>query len=374
MSFKTILKYFLIWQIAIVGVSLVAIRSLPIRGMFLGGGPTLFRTFPLLLSRANFDGNNYISISINGYGYSQQAFFPLYPSLIRYIRSWFNPSDEQRVQVSAAIGVVISMFSFVGALWFLTKLIKLDYSVNVSRLAIIALLLFPTSFFFTTVYNEGILFLFLVSSFYFARTKKWWLAGALAGLASYTKFMGIFLFPALVVEMWQQGKKKNILPLLLAPAGLVVYMIFLHRTTGDSLAFLHSLPAYGVFRSDRIILLYQVFWRYAKMLATVHPGELIYINIVFEAVVGLIFLITSVFAFLRQRPSYAIFNLAAYLVPTLTGSFVFLPRYVLVCFPSFILLGQFLVSRPKLRIGYLLVSGSIFVLFLALFTAGYWVG
>lgn len=374
MKFSEVIKYFLIWQIVLVGISLMVTRLLPLRETFLGGGSTIFRTFPLLLSRANFDGNNYISISTNGYGHSQQAFFPFYPSLIKYVRSWLNPSDEQRVQVSAAIGVAISVISFVCALWFLTKLIRLDYSVNISRLAIIAVLLFPTSFFFTAVYTEGIFFLFLISSFYFARTGKWWLAGALAGLASYTKFMGIFLFPALVIEMWQQQKIRNVLPLLLAPAGLIVYMYFLQKTTGDPLAFIHSLPSFGEFRSERVILLYQVFWRYAKMLITVRPGELIYINIVFEAFVGLVFLITSIFAFLKQRASYAIFNLAAYLVPTLTGSFVSLPRYVLVCFPSFILLGQFLASRPKLRIGYLLVSGSVFVLFLALFTAGYWVG
>ena len=374
MKFSEIIKFFLIWQMIVVGVSLVAVKSLPIRESYIGGGAKLFRTSPLLLSRANFDGNNYISISANGYGNSQQAFFPLYPSLIRYVRTWFNPSDEQRVQVSAAIGVAISVISFVGALWFLDKLIRLDYSVNISRLAIIALIVFPTSFFFTAVYTEGIFFLFLISSFYFARTRKWWWAGALAGLASYTKFMGIFLFPALLIEMWQQKKIQDFLPLLLAPAGLMAYMYFLQKTTGDPLAFLHVLPTFGTFRSDHIVLLYQVFCRYTKMLVTVHPRELIYVNIVFEAFVGMVFLVTSVLAFLKQRASYAMFNLAAYLIPTLTGSFVSLPRYVLVCFPSFILLGQFLVSRPRLRVGYLLVSGSVFVLFLTLFTAGYWTG
>ncbi len=374
------LRYFVIWQSAIILITLAAVRLIPLRETFLGGGSQVFRTLPVLFSRASFDGNHYIAISRFGYGYAQQAFFPLYPSLIKKVRDVFNPDHLWQVQVSAVIGTVISLVAFAVSSVFLVKLIEVDYSPSVSRLTWLLLLLFPTSFFFTAVYTEGLFFLLLIASFYFARKGKWWLAGALAGLASYTRFIGIFIFPALVVELWQQKKNQNskiktqnLLPLVLAPVGLAIYMYFLWRTTGDPLAFMHTLPAFGEFRSERVILLYQVFWRYGRMLVSVNWFNPQYLTLLLEAGVGVLFLLTSIAAFAKQRLSYAVFNLAAYLVPTLTGSFVSLPRYVLVCCPSFILLAQFLSTRPKLRTWCFVASAVVSIIFLALFATGYWV-
>ena len=370
MQLKTLLKYFLLWQAGVVAVTLASPYFLPLRETYLGGGTQGYLSNPLLYSRANFDGLHYLGIAGIGYGYAQQAFFPLYPDLIAKLAPAFA------FPVSA--GVAVSLASFAIALIFLIKLLSLDEDSGTVRLTILALLFFPASFYFGFVYTEGLFFCLLVMSFYFARTKHWWLAGLTGALAGYTRFIGIFLLPALLIEWWQQGPKArrliHLLPVLGISIGLLVYMNYLQRSTGDPLAFIHVQSLFAQGRSDKIVLLYQVFWRYVKMVATVNRADPLYLTIILEAATGLLFLITSVFSLFRTRLSYAFFNVMAYLVPTLTGNLTSIPRYALVCFPSFLILGRFLKSTHAINRRILAVSASVlFFIFLSLFVRGYWV-
>jgi hypothetical protein len=214
----------------------------------------------------------------------------------------------------------------------------------------------------------------VVLSFYCARTNRWWLAGLFGGLASYTRFAGIFLLPALLMEIkdWKLEIRK-LIPLLLIPLGLLVYMQFLNRTTGDPLAFFHVQKLFGQERSEKLILLYQVFWRYIKMVFTVDFKNSIYPTIVLEFVIGLIFFWASIIVTIRQRRSYAVFAILCYLVPTLTGNLVSLPRYILTAFPFFIGYGYFLSRMKIFRPVIITISIILTVIYLSMFVRGYWV-
>ena len=169
MSIKTIFKYILTWQMAIIIISGLAGYFLPLQETYIGGATQAYVENPLLYSRANFDGNHYLTIARRGYGYAQQAFFPLYPNLIRYFSKYMLPVTS---------GVAISIVSFFIAIIFLVKLVKLDDSdPNIAKWTIISLLTFPTSFFLGSVYTEGLFLMLVVLSFYCARTNRWWLAG-----------------------------------------------------------------------------------------------------------------------------------------------------------------------------------------------------
>ena len=76
----------------------------------------------------------------------------------------------------------------------------------------------------------------------------------------------------------------------------------------------------------------------------------------------------------NSRLSLAIFNLLAYLVPTFSGSFTSLPRYVLVCFPSFVVIAVILKNHPRLRFAVYLTSVISLAYFWMKFSQGYWVG
>ncbi len=381
MPIKTILKYILIWQIAIIFVTAVSGLFFPLHPVFLGGrdhanfaNPEPYLRNPLLYSRGNFDGIHYVEMARRGYDNLQQAFFPFYPNLIRFLTPFFKDSTLG--------AVVLSTVSFTIGLYLLHKLIKLDYPDSIANLVIILLLVFPVSFFFSFVYTEGLFFLLVVGCFYAARRHNWFLAGILGGLASYTRFVGILLFPALLFEFWEKYKDiknlklkiKNLIPLLLIPMGLLVYMQFLQKTTGDSLAFIHVQKYFLQGRSDKIILLYQVFWRYIKMVATVDRTNPLYPTVLLEFATGILFTILSALTFFKTRISYSFFAIASFIIPTLTGTFTSLPRYMLISFPAFIVLaiGINKLNKPT-KIAILTISAIIQSIFLAMFVRGYWV-
>ena len=370
MKFTAILKYFVLWQAAIIIVTIAAqYSSLPLRETYLGSGTQGYVEKPWVYSRENFDGMHYTYIARRGYGYLEQAFFPLYPNLMRHLMSL--PFLNNAVTV----GILISEASFLVGLYLFTKLIRLDYSPQVVKWTVLALLFFPVSFFFTSIYTEGLFFLLTIAAFYSARTRHWLLAGIFGALASYTRFIGIFLLPALFLEWWQQGRRfKHFLPLLLIPLGLIIYMNYLNKTTGDPLAFFHVQVGFAQGRSEKLVMLYQVFWRYLKMLFTVNRADPLYLTIFLEFIIGVVFLITTIYSFIKHRLSYAVFNLLAYLTPTLTGSFTSLPRYVLLCFPSFLLVGELMSHSPLVRKIILSTFTLAFIIFLSLFSRGYWVG
>src|SRR3989344_239850 len=367
MKLSTIIKYYLLWQLAITAVSAVAQKILPLHEPYLGVGTQTYIQNQQLYSRSNFDGNHYLRIAKNGYGFAEQAFFPLYPNLMKKLIPY--------VKNDTLTGVLVSSAAFILAMIVFVRLVELDYSPIIAKYSLWALLLFPTSFFFGAVYTEALFILLVLCSFYFARTKQWWLAGIFGALAANTRLIGIFLLPALFLEWWQHRSARNLLPILLIPLGLISYMLCLQKATGDPVAFFNTQKYYGQFRSYHIVLLYQVFWRYFKMLATVTRTDPIFFTIITEFATGLSFMVLTIYSFFKKiRPSYIVFNLAAYLVPTFTGNFVSLPRYVLACFPGFILIGMLLAGRPLLRhVVYISFSYLFFVL-VVLFSRGYWVG
>ncbi|KKU62570.1 MAG: hypothetical protein UX87_C0046G0004 [Candidatus Amesbacteria bacterium GW2011_GWA1_47_16] len=379
---RRLINYLLIWQAAIILITVFSIPFLPLRPTFVGGqdqasvaNPKPYLRNPLLFSRANFDGIHYVEIARRGYDFGQQGFFPLYPRILHLVSRVIHPP--------ALAGSIVSLISFSVGLVFFYKLLKKDFSEKTSQLAILVLLFFPTSFFFSFVYTEGLFFLLVIASFYYARSGKWLPAIILGAVAAYTRFVGVFLFPAFVVEMWQQTPRElrtarrfisKSLPLLLIPLGLALFMQFLHRTTGDPFAFFHIQKTFAQGRSDKIILLYQVYWRYIKMVFTVNRADPLYLTICLEFLTGVLFLFTSIYSIYRHRLSYAVFNFTAFLTPTFTGTFTSLPRYVLVCFSSIIAIAEILsrLSVPKKTI-YFTASAVLFVLYLALFVRGYWV-
>jgi hypothetical protein len=277
---KFILISFVVWQIVLAAVILLGVKYFPTTNAYLYTEKGIPINPAWLWNRANFDGMHYLDIAKKGYSLYQQAFFPLYPKLITLLAAWFNGRH-------LVAGWFISLLSSLISLFFFYKLIKLDFKDHIARKSILYLLFFPTAFFFSMVYTESLFFLFIIGSFYFARTKRWWLAGIFGALASATRLPGIFLFVALLVEWWRQQKSikekwqpknlaKSLLPILLVPVGLLFYMRFLSIGYGDSLMFVHVQTFFGAGRSaDRIILLYQVFWRYFKMLVTVDPHTLV---------------------------------------------------------------------------------------------------
>jgi len=292
--------------------------------------------------------------------------------LIKFLTPLFGGRD-------LIAGLVISGVSSIIFLFLFYKIIRLDCDEVTARRSIIFFLLFPASFFLSMVYVESLFLMLLLGSFYAGRRGKWLWAGILGSLASYTRIVGVFIFPALVYEWYQQNKslglKSKIVsfsPILLVPLGLLKYMQFLGEKYNDPLMFFHVQSSFGAGRSGgKLILIYQVFWRYLKMILGTR-FDYLYFAVWLEFLSAAFFLWLMILAFRKKvRFSYLIFGLFSYITPSLSGTFLSLPRFVLTLFPCFVLLGM--IKNNLARYLLQIIFGSLFIAATAFFLRGYWV-
>lgn len=372
-----IFKYFLIWRISIILISFIAVKLVPIYSRnFFGGGLTNYSNNPFFWGNINFDGEHYLSLAQNGYQPLTYFFFPLFPKLI-------NILSFTKSQLNLALtGLIISNLSIFIALIGIYKLVKIDFKDNIAKLTIIFFLIFPTSFYFGTYYTESLFLALIIWSFYFARQKNFLFASILAAFASATRLIGIAMLPVLLIEYFLQNKKiskSNFLPLIsifLSVSGLVLYMYYLFQKTGDPLIFFHQVSIYGDQRSQTLIFLPQVFYRY---IFEIFPNiSFLFFPVVFttllEFFISLTFIILILFGISRLRLSYSIYSIIAFFIPTLSGSFSSMPRYVLAIFPVYILMSLLVEKLPKsYKISILFVMLILMTIATSMFWRGYWV-
>jgi len=334
----------------------------------------------------NFDGVHYLKIAQSGYAADfSQAFFPLYPLFIRFFN--FFPKDNLLDPVLFNdpsyfyTAMVLSIIFFIGALYFTYKLFSENYNKKIAQISILLLLSFPTAFYFGAVYSESLLLLLTVLTFWFTKKDKFLLAGLFAALASATKIQGAILFIFLAVELWKKYRNnlseqrkhftKDLLGILIAPLGLIFYMVYLKNTTGDFLYFLSSQPSFGAGRSSLpLIFLPQVIYRYLKIFLTVKVASLAFFNAFLEFSMTMGTVVVLIMAFKKMKFSYWIFSILVVILPTLTGTFSSMPRYVLMAFMLF----PYLAVRYEKNIKLIIIAQAFLqIILLSMFIRGYWV-
>ena len=174
------------------------------------------------------------------------------------------------------------------------------------------------------------------------------------------------------VWKWLQSNSKALLAISLGSLGFVLYSGYLWYHFADPLYYFHVQSEFGGGRQESLIFFPQVVWRYLKILTTT-PFDmryLIYIQEFLTSVGGLTLLLIG---HKRVRLSLWFFSLTALLLPTLTGTFSSMARYILVVPAFFIILNQLLAPHPRLRITWLVLSALLLIFNTILFVQGYWV-
>lgn len=350
---------FLIWRFVITLVGYFGVGRFQIVKVFYDGSK--FDKF--FMAWANWDGGHYVGIAVNGYSqYFQHAFFPIYPLLIK-ITAFV-------AQNSFLAAYLVTGLSVLGTIIFLYKLVLLDYSEEIAWKTVVYFLIFPSSIFLAVAYSEATFLFFAVTAFYFAKIHKWYLSAIMASLATGTKFVGIFVVIALIVEWCNQSQfnfskilswqsvKKYPLWLMTASSGLLLYMLYLLIKWGDPLFFLHV----------------ESYWQ--RSTAIVNPLTVLinYTNfLVFSTdyYLSLIFIAASFLIYKKISKSMGVYTFLITVFPLLTGTIVSQTRYVLAGFPFFILLAG--LSRYKL-LDFFITSSSLILLglFIVLFINGHW--
>jgi len=384
--------------IAVLLFFLVVVTGIWISSAFLptspGGFP--YREFalnhspsPVIRSLANFDGVQYLIIADHDAYYTyQQAYFPLFPILIKGVG----------IITGAKLlfaGLMVSVCSLFFGLILLKQLLLLLPGKSSQRWSsVLYLLVIPGSFFFVSVYTESLFLGLFCGTLLLLHHKHYVLAAITACLLGMTRLVGLFImipmlmyfiYPCLhekgcTLKKLLQGLKPMHLLVVLSPLiGLLLYMLYLNITVNDPLAFIHAQRAFNNNRSATIILLPQVIYRYAKILVTAR-FDIAYLVASLE--IGIFATYITLLA--RQFHRYFIlkkdahwlswglhlFSIANLLLPTLTGTLSSIPRYGLVSLAVLIEINQ--SSRVvKSLLG--LIFCLINILMLALFSQGYFV-
>jgi hypothetical protein len=146
-----------------------------------------------------FDTNWYISIATYGYHIPQQiAFFPFFPALIKL----FSFLTGGNMLVAA---LLVSNLSALAALIAVGGFAAWEArDAGMARWTMLALLIYPWSFFLVAAYTEGLFITFSALCLLFARQGRWRWAGVMALLAGATRPTGAALIIPLAWEWLRQ--------------------------------------------------------------------------------------------------------------------------------------------------------------------------
>jgi hypothetical protein len=167
---------------------------------------------------------------------ARPAFFPVYPLLIKGLGGF---GGDGAAVVTATL---ISLAAFLPALYLVHRLITLELGETTAGVTVWLLAFSPMAFYFSAPYTESLYLLLSVGALYAARTGRWLVAGALAGVASATRPNGVLLvLPLAMLYFAAPGKRLprlrrpqlNVVGLALAPAGLLAYSYYLAKNFGD---------------------------------------------------------------------------------------------------------------------------------------------
>jgi len=365
---------FLFWLIGHLVISFFIDKIIPYQGFF--AYPETLKTFgfpKFIYSFANFDGVYYLKIAKDGYQQFEQAFFPLYPLLIKLFTFL-----TQNYLIS---GLLISNICFIFGLFLFQKYLK---KINQDSLWVfVFLLLFPTSFFFITVYTESLFFVFLILFFYFFSQKKYLLASFFGFFASLTRINGVLLTIPFLILIYKKMKDKKIsLTLFLYPLitvlGLAFYMLYLLKTTGDPILFLNSQKVFGANRSTNLIFLPQIYFRYFKIFFTASFNFQYFVAGLEFFIFNLVFLVL-VFDFLNALKeknqnllALNLFSVANLILPTLTGTFSSITRYSLLSLSFFLFVSK--IKSKAVKIILSIIFSTLHLILFGFYLQGYFIG
>jgi hypothetical protein len=359
-----------------------------------------------------FDSGFYLAIAEQGYGSvtslhhaSNWVFYPLFPLLLRPVADLLGDS----ARAFSIAGVLVANAAALVAVIFLYKLVRREFGAVIAARAVLYLAVFPTSFYLSAVYAESLLLACSVACLYYARGRRWWLAGLCGAAAALARPPGVLLLVPLAWEYGQALGDHQALPpalghasrlvrarlrvlarlrgslraardprtllrivlslpaLALVPAGLYAFMAYAQIKTGDFLA------------SPRNEYLHWGRWptypwdTLAAALRYPHGVDLTNWNFwILNVTMTVAFLLVTVWAFRTLRMSYALYMLLMVLLPLSTGSLNSISRYYLVIFPVLVLLAVWSSRDPRLTRHHCVMGlfTSLQAMFMAFFVLG----
>jgi hypothetical protein len=337
----------------------------------------LFGTFD------HWDAQWFLHVARDGYNATSAAFFPLYPLLLHLVGS------------SLVWGTFISLVAAgIGAV-AISKIAEPVIGSEGAHDSVLVLALFPTAFVFTALYSDGLFLALSAASFLGAQRGRPWTAGIAGALAVVTRPVGLALLPALAYLLWPRSGKEvwRLAPLLLLPAALGAFALYLDRKLGDPWAFRHAQlewhreaavlgPLGGLWEAVR------EGWNSGLQILRHLPrgqggaeGFIPTDQLAFWNAAHLVVLVGAVWltwvAWRRLGPAFGLYSIATLVLvlgfPSENFPLVSLPRFFMTDFPLLIALAALVQGRPSLRTGVLVGLGALSAAAGIAFSRGTWI-
>jgi hypothetical protein len=334
---------------------------------------------------ASWDGAWYEAIAQHGYAdTASTAYFPLYPLLMR-------AGMEIGLPPSVA-GVVISLAAFLAALFFIYELAVDIFDERVARASTLALAFFPTAFYFNAVYSESLFLALTAGALWAVRVRGNFLVGLVLGYgATLTRNAGVLIVIPFAAELFRRRREVGWVGVGLAaivPCGLFAYMFYLWGRWRNALLFsfverekwsrtlrnpLDTLAASWRTARDSSAAFVHVDGMFA---GTQSNPALIGSNTLGFACLALAAILVA-FGLMKLPPVYWLYAFALVALPLLTPVPGFplmgFPRYLVVAFPLFWVVGTFLARSRALLAVWLVAEACIGVYLTVMFVTWRWV-
>jgi hypothetical protein len=139
---------------------------------------------------------HFLNITTVGYDpiNGTSAFYPLFPLTAKLLTF---------IGLDPFISLLfVSYLASLGFILVFERLARFDLSMQQASWSVILLVLFPISMLLFIPYLDSSFLFFAALTLYFARQKRWWVAGLAGMMATFAKQPGIFLVIPLAVALW----------------------------------------------------------------------------------------------------------------------------------------------------------------------------
>jgi len=286
------------------------------------------------------------------------AFFPLQPLLLRGV-AWVTGE-------APLTGIALSTtLLLVGRVLLFELALAVGLGEDAARRAVLYTALWPTAHFFSLPTTESLFLVLTAGCLLCAVRGAFWPAGLLGALASSARPNGILLLPALALLYFAREPRRlrvDALALLLVPAGLLAFMVYLRFRTGDALAFSHIQQTWN--RHPRFFT--DALYEYAAVGREVAvPWDFRILNFT----VGVLGFAAAAFWAARRRWAFAVYGALALAMPLSMGSLQSVARYAMVCIPVPLALAV-AVRRSRTHDAVLVALAAALALVTTLFVQG----
>jgi hypothetical protein len=318
---------------------------------------------------ATWDGAHYLFLSEVGYqtGSASCAFYPLWPWLIR-AGSYLTFHNH-----FAAGLLLANVLSLVDCCFF-HYLIEQYHGLETANRSVALIVAFPSAIFFSLIYSESLFFLLIILFFLGLFKENYFLVAITGFLLPLTKAVGIFCLAPLAVHLWRTTATpkawRAFATFYAIVLGYACYFLFMYYATASPFEGFDAQRFYPNHPSIAHIFDVQGFFRALFMPLQLHG---MYDSALDRAL--FLLLLGCLYPIYKLKKEYLAYALLVGTVPALSSWFLSYSRNVMMCFPVFIVLGQFFANKNRRFLFWwiLVVMGTFQIWFLLRYINFIWV-